>query len=62
MGDVINFNKKRKAKVRLKNEKMAPEKRIKFGRTKKEKQIEKQNNMRCERHLDGHKLEKKEKI
>lgn len=28
---------------------------------KKEKQIEKQENERHERHLDGHKLEKKEK-
>lgn len=36
---------------------MASENRIKFGKTKNEKQIEKQNNTRSERHLDGHKLE-----
>lgn len=57
MTDVINLNKKRKAKIRLKKEKTASENRIKFGRTKKEKQVEKQNNERIERHLDGHKLE-----
>lgn len=61
MADVINLNKKRKAKNRLEKEKKASENRIKFGRTKKEKQIEKQENERTERHLDGHKLEKKDK-
>lgn len=61
MVDVINLNKKRKTKLRLEKEKKASENRIKFGRTKKEKQIEKQDNERNERHLDGHKLEKKEK-
>jgi hypothetical protein len=60
MVDVINLNKKRKAKVRLEKEKKASENRIKFGRTKQEKQIEKQDKERSERHLDGHKLEKKE--
>lgn len=60
MVDVINLNKKRKAKNRLEKEKKASENRIKFGRTKKEKQIAKQENACSERHLDGHKLEKKE--
>ena len=59
MADIINFNKKRKNKIRLEKEKKASENRIKFGRTKKEKQLEKQDNERNERHLDGHKLEKK---
>ncbi|MDR3442393.1 MAG: DUF4169 family protein [Legionella sp.] len=61
MADVINLNKKRKAKNRLEKEKKASENRIKFGRTKKEKQLAKQENERIERHLDGHKLENKEK-
>lgn len=61
MVNVINLNKKRKTKIRLEKEKTASENRIKFGRTKKEKQLEKQDNERNERHLDGHKLEKKEK-
>lgn len=60
MVDIINLNKKRKAKNRLEKEKTASENRIKFGRTKKEKRTEKQDNERNERHLDGHKLEKKE--
>ncbi|HAU1153222.1 TPA: DUF4169 family protein [Legionella pneumophila] len=60
MADVINLNKKRKTKVRLEKEKKASENRIKFGRTKKEKQLEKQDNERSERHLDSHKLDKKE--
>lgn len=60
MADIINLNKKRKAKVRLEKEKKAAENRVKFGRTKQEKQIEQQENERDKRHLDGHKLEKKE--
>ncbi len=59
MVNIINLNKKRKAKIRLEKEKKAAENRIKFGRTKEEKQIAKQENERHERHLDGHKLEKK---
>jgi len=60
MGDIINLNKKRKAKVRLEKEKKSSENRIKFGRTKSEKKIEKQDNQRDGRHLDAHKLEDKE--
>ena len=60
MADIINLNKKRKAKARLVKEKKASENRIKFGRTKKEKQRDKLENERHERHLDGHQLEKKE--
>ncbi|WED43529.1 DUF4169 family protein [Legionella cardiaca] len=58
MANIINLNKKRKAKIRLEKEKKGSENRIRFGRTKKEKQLEKQNNERSERYLDGHKLEK----
>lgn len=60
MVEIINLNKKRKAKTRLEKEKKAAENRIKFGRTKKEKQLEKQEKERSERYLDGHKLEKNE--
>lgn len=60
MVDVINLNKKRKAKMRLEKEKKASENRIKFGRTKKEKQIDKQEIERNKRHLDAHQLERKE--
>lgn len=60
MADIINLNKKRKAKNRSEKEKKAAENRIKFGRTKKERQIEIQENKRNERHLDDHKLEENE--
>ncbi|KTC86115.1 MULTISPECIES: DUF4169 family protein [Legionella] len=60
MVEIINLNKKRKAKIRLEKEKKASENRIKFGRTKQEKQVEKQKNEHNEQHLDGHKLDKKE--
>ncbi|CEK11313.1 DUF4169 family protein [Legionella hackeliae] len=61
MADIINLSKKRKAKIRLKKEKKASENRVRFGRTKKEKQLETQENTRSERYLDGHKLENNEK-
>ncbi|MBL7480625.1 DUF4169 family protein [Legionella bononiensis] len=61
MADVINLNKKRKAKIKLEKEKMSSENRIKFGRTKQEKQIEQQDYERNQRHLDGHKLEQIDK-
>ncbi|MGQ3890089.1 DUF4169 family protein [Legionella sp. CNM-1927-20] len=61
MVDIINLNKKRKSKTRLEKEKKSSENRIKFGRTKKEKQINRQNNERNERYLDAHKLDKEKK-
>lgn len=60
MADVINLNKKRKTKNRLEKEKKASENRIKYGRTKNEKQQVKQDNERNQRYLDGHQLEKKD--
>lgn len=41
MTEVINLNKKRKAKTHTENEKKASQNRIKFGRTKEEKNKEK---------------------
>ncbi|RUR05372.1 DUF4169 family protein [Legionella sp. km772] len=60
MVDIINLNKKRKAKIRLEKEKTAAENRIKFGRTKKERQLEQLEKERDKRYLDGHKLENNE--
>ena len=60
MTNVINLNKKRKTKKRLDKQKKSSENRIKFGRSKKEKQLAQKEQDRYERHLDGHKLEKKE--
>lgn len=61
MADIINLNKKRKAVKKLKKEKTAAENRIKFGRTKKEKQLAKKITERDERFLDNHKIEEKDK-
>ena len=60
MAKIINLNKKRKEKNGLAKGKKAAENRITFGRTKKERQIAKQERDRDERRLDAHKLEKKE--
>jgi hypothetical protein len=57
MTEVINLNRKRKAKARTEKEKKASENRIKFGRTKEEKDREKLQARHAERHLEGHKLD-----
>ncbi len=57
MAEIINLNKKRKAKNRVTAEQKAAENRVKFGRTKHEKLIEKLESERAKTHLDGHKLE-----
>ena len=59
MVEIINLNKKRKAKNNVLKEKKAAENRIKFGRTKTEKQIAKLEKTRDERLLDAHQLEDK---
>jgi len=60
MTEVINLNSKRKAKARTEKEKKASQNRIKFGRTKAEKKIEKLNAKRAQQNLEGHKLEPEE--
>ena len=57
MTDVINLHKKRKAKLRAEKEKKASENRVKYGRTKEEKQREKLKAERAEKLLQGHKRE-----
>lgn len=58
MAEVINLNRKRKAKARTEKEKTAAENRRKYGRTKEEKQLDKKKAEKLERHLEGHKREK----
>ena len=60
MTEIINLRQKRKAKARTEKEKMASENRLKYGRTKEEKQKETLESKRDQRHLDGHKREKDE--
>lgn len=57
MAKIINLNKRRKAKKRVEKEKKAAENRIRYGRTKKEKQMAKNEIERNKRLLDGHKIE-----
>ena len=60
MTEIISFKQQRKAKVRSEKEKKASENRVKFGRTKEEKKLEKLKSDKAERHLEGHKREKDE--
>ncbi|WP_169568063.1 DUF4169 family protein [Sneathiella limimaris] len=56
MGDVVNLNKFRKAKAKTDKEQQASENRHKFGRTKQEKSLEKQEQDRQKSSLDGKQL------
>lgn len=60
MSEIINFKQKRKAKEREEKEKKAAENRRKFGRTKAEKQAEKQKLERDNKLIDFHKRESDE--
>ncbi|NNC36820.1 MAG: DUF4169 family protein [Hyphomonadaceae bacterium] len=57
MAEPINFNKARKAKLRSDKEKRATENRIKFGRTKAEKQLDKAKTDKLNKHIDDHELD-----
>jgi len=53
MGDVINLRTARKAKARATAAAKADANRVRFGRTKAEKQVEAIDRARAERLLDG---------
>jgi len=53
MAEIINLNKARKAKARVDKTARAEENRVRFGRTKAEKQAEAAKAARAERLLDG---------
>ena len=55
-GKVVNLRQFRKSKARAEKDAQAEENRVKFGRTKAEKQLEKAEKEKTRRHLDGHKL------
>ena len=55
-GDIVNLRKARKARDRLSKEKRAEENRIKFGRTKAERERMEANKEIVVRRLDAHKL------
>ena len=57
MAEPINFNKARKAKLRSDKEKRTAENRVKFGRTKAEKQLDKAKAEKLNKHVDNHELD-----
>ena len=58
MADILSLSKARKAKARAQKEQQASENRIKFGRTKAERQHEVAERERAGRTTDAHKREK----
>jgi len=60
MGDVVNLNKYRKHKTRETSAKEASENRVKFGRTKGQKQKEKQEADSLSNNLSGNKIVEKD--
>ncbi|MFG1205357.1 DUF4169 family protein [Xanthobacter aminoxidans] len=56
LGDVVNLHRARKARVRQAADAAASQNRIRFGRTKAERQQQADEHARQERHLEGHAL------
>ena len=57
MTDIVNLNRFRKKKSRAEKEKSAEENRLKFGRTKAEKNKKDAEQAMLDRRLDGHELD-----
>ncbi len=53
--EIVNLRKARKARDRVEKEKRAEENRVKFGRTKVEREQESANKVIAARRLDAHK-------
>jgi hypothetical protein len=58
MAEPVNFNNARKAKLRSDKEKQASENRVKFGRTKAEKQFDTAKTEKLKKHVDDHEVDK----
>ena len=56
MADIVNLRRARKAKDKRSREAQAEANRIRFGRTKTEKDLAKARTGLAERALDGHKM------
>ncbi|GAB2176784.1 DUF4169 family protein [Dongia sp. agr-C8] len=61
MAEIVNLNKRRKAKARAEDESRAEANRVKYGRTKAEKQNDRRAAERSARLHQGTRLEKDEK-
>lgn len=57
MAEILSLSKARKAKARVAKEAVAAENRVKFGRTKAEKQAEAAREALAQKRLDGAKRE-----
>ncbi len=57
MTQIVNFNKKKKEKTRADDKKRAEHNRVKFGRTKEEKELERLKAEKARKHIDAHKME-----
>ena len=58
MADILSLSKARKAKVRAEKDATAEANRVKFGRTKAEKQKSSAEKVLSDRKIDGHKRDK----
>lgn len=56
MGDVVNLHRERKTRARRAAEVKAEENRVRFGRTKAERERQADELERQRRHLEGHAL------
>ena len=57
MNDVVNLNRARKAKAQAQAKKQAAENRVRFGRTKGERQLEATRQEKAARELEARKRE-----
>ncbi len=57
MADILSLSKARKTKAKADKDARAAENRVKFGRTKAEKVVEKARHDLTEKSIDGHKRE-----
>ena len=55
MSEIVNFNKARKARARVRKRQQADENAVKFGRTKAQKQLDQARTDKASRDLDGKK-------
>ena len=57
MGDILSLSKARKSRAKAEKEQAAAENRIRFGRTKAEKELTETTNEKARKDLDQHKRE-----
>jgi hypothetical protein len=60
VAEIINLRQVRKHKARAEAEKTAEQNRIAFGRTKAERKLTEAERDKAARHVDGHKLDRRD--